>query len=267
MESTTRGKHSRRAVIGGGAALVGASLVGRSGNGVSLGGTAARAQSAQPTTLTAADFQGLGPCQLLPAQTEGPFYTDLDLTRRDITEGRAGHPLRLGLQVVDADCEPIPGAVVDVWHCDETGDYSAFIDGSRPGEEGPGSTFLRGVQTANDEGIVEFRTIYPGWYPGRAVHIHLKVHLDGDTALTTQLYLPDDYTDRVYQQPPYASRGQRTTRNNNDFIASGFQTNGTLISTSPDGNGTLGLAVLGVQQQSGFNFFQWFWNLLFGSWG
>lgn len=245
---------------------MGASLVGRSGSGMSLGGTAARAQSSQPTTLTAADFQGLGSCQLLPGQTEGPFYTDLGLDRRDITEGRAGHPLRLGFQVVDADCEPIPGAAVDVWHCDVDGDYSAFVDGSGGDDEGPGTTFLRGVQTANDEGIVEFDTNYPGWYTGRAVHIHIKVHVDGDT-LTTQLYLPDDVTDQVHAQPPYAAQGQRTIRNNNDFIASGFQTNGTLIATSPDGNGTLGLAVLGVEQQGSFDFLQWLWDTLFGWWG
>lgn len=245
---------------------MGATLVGCSGNGPSPGGTGAGAPAAsEPTTLTAADFEGLGACQLLPEQTEGPFYSDLGLDRRDITESLAGHPLRLGLRVVDADCEPIPGAVVDAWHCDVDGDYSAFLDGT-PGDAGPGTTFLRGSQTANEEGIVEFLTNYPGWYTGRAVHIHIKVHVEGDTWLTTQLYLPDEVTDQVHAEPPYAAHGQRTIRNGDDFIAGNPEAQGTLITTSPEGDGTLGLAVLGIQPQAAFDFWDWLWNLLFGQW-
>ena len=100
--------------------------------------------------------------------------------RSDIREGRDGATLRLGVRVRDAGagCDPIPNAVVDVWHCDATGSYSE-----------PGEIFLRGLQVTNRDGIAEFTTIYPGWYPGRTVHIHGKVHLDKRTVLTTAVLL------------------------------------------------------------------------------
>jgi protocatechuate 3,4-dioxygenase beta subunit len=264
MGSIGKGKQSRRAVIEGAAAVVGATLVGWSSSpgasaapsgGRSRGGVAPAAgprpaatsgRAAQATTLTPADFADLGPCQVLPQQTQGPFYADLDLMRRDITEGLPGHPLRLGVQVVDENCDPIPDAVVDIWHCDVDGDYSAFADGT-PNDAGPGTTFLRGSQTTNGDGIAEIHTNYPGWYTGRAVHIHTKVHLDATTALTTQLYLPDDVTDVVHREGPYAAHGQRTIRNDDDLIAVGSETNGTLVTTSPESEGTLGLVVIGVQ--------------------
>jgi protocatechuate 3,4-dioxygenase beta subunit len=282
MDSKGKGNKSRRAVIEGAAAVVGATLVGwsRSGGagaapsrvpspagptpaaGPRSGASAVRAS--QATTLTPADFADLGPCQVLPEQTQGPFYADLDLMRRDITEGLPGHPLRLGVQVVDENCDPIPEAVVDVWHCDVDGDYSAFADGT-PNDAGPGTTFLRGSQTTNADGIAEIHTNYPGWYTGRAVHIHTKVHLDATTALTTQLYLPDELTDEVHREAPYAAHGQRTIRNADDFIAAGSETNGTLVTTSAEGDGTLGLVVIGVrpgQQQQQCNVWDWLMDWL-----
>lgn len=87
--------------------------------------------------------------------------------------------MRLGLRVVDAACEPIPDAAVEIWHCDTTGDYSAFPDNGGGKDAGSGTTFLRGTQTAGADGIVEFQTVYPGWYRGRAVHIHVRVHAGG----------------------------------------------------------------------------------------
>ena len=232
----------RRRLLAGGAALAGAAVLGLTALGCSDddddaadgdagsgdagdGGsdatttTAGAAAADGPTTLTAADFAALAPCLLTPEQTEGPFYLSADLERRDLTEGRPGHALRLGLQVVDAECVPVPGAVVDVWHADAVGDYSAFVDGSYADEAGEGTTFLRGSQVANDEGIVEFATVYPGWYPGRAVHVHVKAHLDGATVLTSQLYFPEDLTDEVHAEGPYADRGTRDTRNEDDGIA------------------------------------------------
>jgi protocatechuate 3,4-dioxygenase beta subunit len=199
-----------------------------------------------PTILTAADFAALAPCLLAPEQTEGPFYLAAALERRDITEGRPGHPLRLGLRVVDADCAPVPGAVVDVWHADAAGDYSAFVDGSLDDEAGEGTTFLRGSQVATDEGIVEFTTVYPGWYPGRAVHVHVKAHLGGATVLTSQLYFPEDLTDAVHAEAPYADRGTRDTRNEDDGIAGDPGSAGNLVSVPATSGDTRGLVVLGV---------------------
>jgi len=262
----------RRRLLAGGAVLAGAAVLGLTAPGCADDGDAAdggggsgdagdggagpttttTAPSAadDPTTLTAADFAALAPCLLTPEQTEGPFYLSADLERRDITEGRPGHPLRLGLRVVDAACVPVARAVVDVWHADAVGDYSGFVDGSHDDEAGEGTTFLRGSQVANDEGIVEFATVYPGWYPGRAVHVHVKAHLDGATVLTSQLYFPEDLTDEVHDEGPYADHGTRDTRNEDDGIAGDPASAGNLVTASATGGGTLGLMVLGVDPSS-----------------
>ena len=197
---------------------------------------------AAATGFAAADFADLTVCELTPEQAAGPFYLRTELLRRDITEGRPGLPFRLGLQVVDEDCEPIPGAVVDVWHADADGDYSAFVDGSAPDEEGEGSTFLRGSQMTDGDGIVEFRTVYPGWYPGRTVHVHVKVHVGGEDVFTSQLYFPDDVTDEVLATAAYAHRGERSTTNEQDVIHDGEN----VMAMGGDGEERLGLMVLGV---------------------
>ena len=262
MRLMTPADTSRRTFLAGGAALFGAVLAGCAGSSDDDGGEASGATTTSTTeaagtattaaagaTLTAADFASLGTCKLTPEQTEGPFYIDVGLDRRDITEGLEGHPLRLGVRVVDADCNAVPGAVVDVWHADTTGDYSAFTDGSGGDDAGEGTTFLRGSQVADADGIVEFGTIYPGWYPGRAVHIHTKVRLDDAAVLTTQLYFPDDLTDEVQAEDPYAAHGTRDTRNEDDSIAGDPAANGNLLTTSAAGTGTLGLVVLGVDPE------------------
>jgi len=201
--------------------------------------------------LTAADFASLGTCILMTEKTAGPYPLDEQFDRRDITEGLPGHPLRLGLRVLDEGCAAIAGAGVEIWHCDATGDYSAFVDNGGGKDEGPGTTFLRGTQTANDEGIVEFATIYPGWYSGRAVHIHLRVHIDDATVLTSQLFFDADYTAGVYDADPYADNGLPDTSNEDDSIAGDVVKEGSLVVTTAQANsagtaGTLGLLNLGV---------------------
>ena len=203
----------------------------------------------ETSTLTTADFAGIGTCLLLPEETEGPYYLDDELIRRDITEGLSGHPLRLGLLIVDPTCVAIEGAVVDVWHADVDGDYSGYADGSTgrgDGDGARGTVFLRGSQIANAEGIVEFASLYPGWYRGRTVHIHLKVHLADDTVLTSQLVFDDATTDGVFVEPLYAARGERDTRNDDDGIIGDYLENGTLLTTRADGAGTLALAIVGI---------------------
>jgi hypothetical protein len=186
----------------------------------------------------------------MPEKTAGPFPLDRQFDRRDITEGAPGHPLRLGLRVVDAACAAVPGAKVELWHADATGDYSAFIDNGGGKDDGPGTTFLRGTQTADANGIVEFLTIYPGWYRGRAVHIHLRVHLADSTVLTSQMFFDGDYTAGVYAGAPYAEFGLPDTSNAADSIAGDPAAEGTLVHTSPadtaGGAGTLGLLNLGI---------------------
>ena len=202
--------------------------------------------------LTPADFEGLATCRLLPEQMAGPFPLDEQFRRRDITEGLPGHPLRLGLRAVDGACVPIPDAEVEVWHADASGDYSAFEDGGGGKDEGPGTTFLRGTQVTDTDGIVELRTIYPGWYRGRAVHIHVRVRVGGDLVLTSQMYFDDGYTAEVYAAGPYAEFGPPDTPLAADGIGSAAATEGTLLVTTPttvDGaNGTLALLNLGVDR-------------------
>jgi protocatechuate 3,4-dioxygenase beta subunit len=142
-----------------------------------------RTPTEDTTGGSAAEFDQARSCTVTAEQTEGPFYFDVDEIRGDIREDRDGETLRLGVRVRDADggCEPLPDAVVDIWHCDAEGNYSA-----------DGETFLRGAQVTDRDGVVEFTTIYPGSYPGRTRHIHAKVHLDRRTVLTTQFYFPGD---------------------------------------------------------------------------
>jgi protocatechuate 3,4-dioxygenase beta subunit len=158
-------------------------------------------------------------CALYPQQTEGPFYLDLDLLRTDITEGKPGAPLDLEITVLrSSGCAPIANALVDVWQCDVDGVYAGF-PGQLGGLDTTGQKFLRGTLATGADGRVVFRTIYPGWYPGRTTHIHFKVHLSATSIVTSQLYFPEDVTARVYQVAPYAPRGQKDTSNAMDSIA------------------------------------------------
>lgn len=185
-------------------------------------------------------------CVLTPEQTEGPFFIDTGLLRRDITEGKEGTALRLALRVVEEDgCVPIRDAVVEVWHADADGAYSGFSAAQGNVANTVGQTFLRGFQVTNDAGRVEFETIYPGWYPGRTAHIHFKVLLDATRLVTAQLYFSDSLTDIVYQQPPYSARGTRSTTNASDGI---YQQGGSslLLTVTEDGDGYLGTFLIGV---------------------
>jgi protocatechuate 3,4-dioxygenase beta subunit len=170
-------------------------------------------------------------CVLTPEQTEGPFYIENEKVRRNITDGRRGTPLTLRATVVDAStCKPIKGAAVDIWHCDAGGVYSGFGLGASS------RTFLRGMQRTNASGLVLLKTIYPGWYQGRTVHIHVKVHVGGNVVHTGQLYFPDSLTDKVFRKAPYKSRPGRTTRNSNDFVFANGGKN-SMVSVRADGAG------------------------------
>jgi protocatechuate 3,4-dioxygenase beta subunit len=125
--------------------------------------------------------------------------------------------------------------VVDIWHCDAVGSYSGFE------EEG---TFLRGTQVTDAVGVVEFTTVYPGWYRGRTVHIHAKVHLDKRTALTTQLYFDEQVTAAVYEREPYSADTGRDTFNDSD----GIFDERTVLSLSREGSGYRGVISLDVER-------------------
>ena len=152
-------------------------------------------------------------CILTPEQTEGPYYIAGEKLRRNITEGRPGTPLLLRTFVVDAStCRAIRNAAVDIWHADAGGVYSGFGAGASS------RTFMRGIQRTNAKGLAQFRTVYPGWYQGRTVHIHVKVHVGGNVLHTGQLYFPDSVTDAAYRRAPYSSRPNRDVRNATDSI-------------------------------------------------
>jgi len=249
----------RKAAIGAGVAGLAAIVVGCSDEAPAASGTtdgpdphtSSRTPASTPETraLTPADFGDTSVCELSPEQTEGPFYLSADLLRSDIREGRPGEALRVGFQVVDGRCAPVPEAIVDLWHADHTGDYSAFADGSPGEDQGEGTTFLRGSQQASVDGIVEFTTIFPGWYPGRTVHLHVKVRRGRSELLTTQAYFPEDVLDDVFARAPYSERGPRDTSNASDGLftdGDGARTIMTLRA-NPVGEGRLALLRLGLQ--------------------
>jgi protocatechuate 3,4-dioxygenase beta subunit len=150
-------------------------------------------------------------CVLQREVTEGPYYLDLDLVRRDIRGNRKGTPLTLRFQVVDvATCRPISGAAVEIWHADASGQYS--------GVAGVSGNWLRGIQKTGSGGRVRFETIFPGWYRGRTPHIHMKVFVSGDEVHTGQVFFRPAVTRAVYGQGVYAQRGRQDTSNATDMI-------------------------------------------------
>ena len=205
-----------------------------------LGGSAASlmAGSLIPRWATAG-IQGPS-CVVRPEQTEGPYFVDERLNRSDIrtdpTDGQVkpGMPLALTLLVSRfnaGDCQPLPGAQVDIWHCDARGVYSDVQD---PSFNTIGQKFLRGYQITDARGEARFITVYPGWYAGRTIHIHFKIRTASvaqrSFEFTSQLYFDDELTDRVHANQPYTANGQRTARNQHDWI---FRRGGDRLMLAP----------------------------------
>jgi protocatechuate 3,4-dioxygenase beta subunit len=174
-----------------------------------------------PNVPPAAAAQTPGLCVLFPQAVEGPYYFDPKLVRGDIAEGRPGMPLDLTLRIVETGtCDPIADARVDIWHADARGVYSGYgSQGDDRKTSTRGETYLRGTQMSDANGDVKFRSIYPGWYPGRTPHIHVKAFLDKKTVLTGQVYFPDALSARIYRErEPYNARPVADTANTDDFI-------------------------------------------------
>jgi protocatechuate 3,4-dioxygenase beta subunit len=181
-------------------------------------------------------------CVLTPELTEGPYYIAGEKVRRDIREGHPGTLLTLHLRVLNvATCSPVKGAAVDIWHADAAGNYSRF------GSDTSSRTFMRGIQQTDATGLATFLTVYPGWYQGRTVHIHVKVHVGGRVVHTGQLFFPDTMTDAVYKKVPYSSRPNRTTRNAQDSI---YINGGKLgmLKVVKSGVGYVGTIAMGVHK-------------------
>jgi protocatechuate 3,4-dioxygenase beta subunit len=195
-------------------------------------------------------------CVVRPEQTEGPYFVDERLNRSDIrsdpTDGRVrpGTPLALTLQISRlgaGDCQPLAGAQVDIWHCDALGVYSDVKD---PGFNTVGQKFFRGYQITDARGEAKFLTIYPGWYEGRTVHIHVKIRTAPQAGrnfeFTSQMYFDDGLTDRVHTDPPYAAKGRRIARNQDDRI---FRRGGDqlMLATTPVADGYAATFAIGLQ--------------------
>jgi protocatechuate 3,4-dioxygenase beta subunit len=194
-------------------------------------------------------------CVVRPRQTEGPFFVDGDLERTDLRLDprtgtvKPGTPLRLAFRVAQASasaCAPLADAEVHVWHCDADGHYSSVRE-QRVSDAGP--AFLRGFQRTDADGGARFVTIYPGWYPGRAVHLHFKIRTATAARaaeFTSQLYFDDALSERVYAAPPYASRGRAELANAGDFL---FRDGGShlLLDVTPQGEGYAAVFDIGLQ--------------------
>ena len=255
------GALSRRTVLMAGGAAIAATSVGLGLKDAVL---------AQSTPDATAPLIEAATCVLTPELTAGPYYLDGELIRRNIVEDRAGIPLKLKIAVADATaCTPIENAAVDIWHCDSHGYYSG-VSANMPGPdadqadiaEAAQASFLRGIQLTNADGIAEFETIYPGWYISRTIHIHMKVHLDGEagktyegghTAHTGQLFFDDAITGEVMRIEPYSGRpDEYRTLNSDDGILAGHEDEpGFMVNLIQldDGNiaaGFLGTIVIGV---------------------
>jgi len=218
--------------------LTGASLIAGCSPGesasVASGQTANYVGGAKVATTT----QAAPGCVVRPQETPGPYYVDEKLNRSDIrsdpSDGsvKDGAPFELTFnvsQIAKGGCAPLAGAVVDVWHCDALGVYSDVRDGNGFFDT-KGKKFLRGYQVTDNAGRATFKTIYPGWYEGRTVHIHFTIRNGAGSAggheFTSQLYFSDSDNDRVLSQPPYSTKGKRTMKNNDDGI---FRENGTQL--------------------------------------
>lgn len=227
-------------------------------------------------------------CHLTAEQEEGPFYIQGEPLRSNLVEDREGIPLTLRVQLLDMQhCTPLKNASLEIWSCDAMGEYSGFDSahmgpppngmpmpphgdhgdlGDRSGRpDGPPhhepdnqKTFLRGRQNTDDQGRIEFATLYPGCYEGRVNHIHLRVRLnEGDRIVYTgQLFFPETVTDVVMSLPPYSAHQIRRTRAAEDMVFTNQHGASSLMeieAAQPGviGKGFIGTASLGIDTSKG----------------
>lgn len=191
------------------------------------GGTSAITVNVPPQDPFANDTSSM--CQVTSTFTLGPCYFNPDDVRQDISDGEPGVPLIVALRVVDANCNPMSAVEVEIWHCDKDGVYSGDSNNSSDAEEfdvafctggnqrARSSKWFRGTQVTDSNGVVYFRTCFPGWYPGRTTHIHLQVRNNNVKSLVSQLGFEDSLSDEIHRDhADYSSRGVKDTTNAND---------------------------------------------------
>lgn len=229
----------RRMIVLGGAALLGAGGTAFLSFGPHAAGEPVSTRSFD---WTAADFRAGGTagvpealpppifrkqpqCVATRARTLGPCHTNDVPIRQDVSEGVAGLPVRVSLRIVEAaSCAPVENADVEIWHVNSEGVYSGQAarmcnDGEAAAQA---ASFLRGRQVSDKDGVVNFLSVYPGWYSGRTVHIHLRILVEGRELLITQLIFDDALSDLIFTgHPDYRDRPQRDTMNGDDGVFSG----------------------------------------------
>jgi protocatechuate 3,4-dioxygenase beta subunit len=221
---------------------------------------------------TGTDLSSLA-CILSPDMTEGPFFVEEEMNRSDLVMGETeksivmATPLALTIGVYKVDgmtCTPLSGLQVDIWHADALGIYSDVASGFVQATDTRGKKFLRGYQVTNESGLVQFATIYPGWYMSRTIHIHFKIRMPmGSSAydFTSQMFFDEKISEEVLATGPYATApGNRAVFNDDDHIFQGTATNGqkppagqkapgldTMVSLSKMASGYTGLLKIGLK--------------------
>ncbi|MFE4957777.1 intradiol ring-cleavage dioxygenase [Streptomyces sp. NPDC056653] len=266
-------KHADKTVTRRKALAIGGGVVAGVGVVTAVGVNAFGSDATGATATTAGSSSASsGQCVLMSGVTEGPYYLDGALVRKDITEGKDGVPLHLDITVQDTtdSCNPVKGAAVEIWHCDAWGYYSGYTTanpgGSAPAESEDGSTandqtYLRGYRIANGNGVVKFETIMPGWYTPRTCHIHVKVHTGGEKEdgtyeggkvnYTGQLFFDDETAKSVFAPEPYSQHSGSYTALDDDMVYEGSGAAGGLLTLEPINKnkiekGFTGTIVLGI---------------------
>ncbi|MEU5032160.1 intradiol ring-cleavage dioxygenase [Streptomyces milbemycinicus] len=289
---------SRRRMIVAGGAAVAATGIG-AGIAASASASETSSSSAAAPSASATAMSGEVCYRLTSETTEGPYYIDADKIRKDITESKEGIPMTLRLKVIDSDtCKPVRKAAVDIWHCDALGLYSGYESSSTggggtpptgtPPTDAPTGTptdaptdaptgtppggggghqeptddkrYLRGTQLTDQHGFVEFRTVFPGWYRGRCVHIHAKVHVGGaltdsgyeggHACHTGQLFFAEEAVLASAEVAPYSTSTTERTTLDEDTIYPGNGAQGGLLTLKYKKGriekGVIGTLTLGV---------------------
>lgn len=222
----------RKAFLRNGLAALGLGIVAPLANSCSKSSGASSGSSSSGSDSTSSGSSGSsssGSCTVTATETAGPYPTKSpsSYVRSDITDGQAGVPLTVKITILNTNnsCSALSGALVDIWHCTAVGYYSEYKDGpggSYATVDYTSSHFLRGRQTTDSSGLVTFTSIFPGWYSGRAPHIHAHIYnSSGTSLLITQIAFPTDVCNTVYTTASdYVAHGTQDTANTADQVFS-----------------------------------------------
>jgi len=213
--------------------------------GTGAGGTGAGGAGAGGAAGASDRSPVICPDDNTPPVPEGPYYYDSKMNRSDITDGKTGVAVTYRFTLLDRDCNPVEGAVIDIWQTDKEGVYSAFAQQGTAGE-----LFLRGFQYTDAKGEATFKAIFPGWYNGRLTHLHGKIFIDGAEQVTTNFFYPKDVEEAVYASPLYAARGQNRTSVAQDIELRGDQERFDALTMSFTGDVASGYVATLVLKQS-----------------